>query len=242
MAHIRRRQCRRRYNQLGSPWILVAMSWQAVARLWALLLLIMAAVFSFASIENPEHLSRRASKWAAALLSNQFEALRTLRVWRFGLFERSCSCQLHHHQGHDYRPSGTFLGEGAFASCSASSRIKVRRSISLLVVSRSLPNFAMFCCRINSCMAFTRTPRSDTFMRRLRPSVESSQKKTSPNVRTADGESAFDPKPSSARRLASPLLFSNIQELQDTGKTPPDRILTMVRHCLTLTGRRANAG
>jgi NNP family nitrate/nitrite transporter-like MFS transporter len=62
------------------------MSWQAVARLWALLLLIMAGVFWFASIEDPEHASRRASKRSPAPLSTQLEPLRSLRVWRFGLY------------------------------------------------------------------------------------------------------------------------------------------------------------
>jgi NNP family nitrate/nitrite transporter-like MFS transporter len=73
-------------TKLGAPWVMIAWGWQAVARLWALLLILMAAVFWVSSTEDPKQSSRSASKQPAAPLARQVEPLRRLQVWRFGLY------------------------------------------------------------------------------------------------------------------------------------------------------------
>jgi NNP family nitrate/nitrite transporter-like MFS transporter len=73
-------------TKLVAPWAMIAWGWQAVARLWALLLLVMAAVFWVSSIEDPEQVSRRASRQPIAPLSRQIEPLRRLQVWQFSLY------------------------------------------------------------------------------------------------------------------------------------------------------------
>src|SRR5262245_11802767 len=73
-------------TKLVAPWVMIAWSWQGVARLWALLLLVMAAVFWLGSTVVREQVSRRASRQPVAPLSRQVEPLRRLQVWRFGLY------------------------------------------------------------------------------------------------------------------------------------------------------------
>jgi NNP family nitrate/nitrite transporter-like MFS transporter len=73
-------------TKLGAPWVMIAWGWQGVARLWALLLLVMAAFFWVGSTEDPEQASRRASREPPAPLARQVEPLRRLQVWRFGLY------------------------------------------------------------------------------------------------------------------------------------------------------------
>jgi NNP family nitrate/nitrite transporter-like MFS transporter len=73
-------------TKLLAPWAMIAWSWQTVARLWALLLLVMAALFWVGTTEDPEQVSRRASGIPAAPLTRQIEPLRRLQVWRFSLY------------------------------------------------------------------------------------------------------------------------------------------------------------
>lgn len=73
-------------TKLAAPWIMVAWGWQSVARLWALLLLTLAAVFWLASHEDPRQAFRRASGHPPASFMRQAEPLRHVRVWRFGLY------------------------------------------------------------------------------------------------------------------------------------------------------------
>jgi MFS transporter, NNP family, nitrate/nitrite transporter len=73
-------------TKLGAPWAMTAFGWQGVARLWALLLLIMAAVFWLSSAEDPEQASRRVSRQCAGPLAGHIEPLRRLQVWRFSLY------------------------------------------------------------------------------------------------------------------------------------------------------------
>ena len=73
-------------TKLGAPWVMIAWSWQGVARLWAMLLLVAAGIFWLGSTEDPEQRSRRASRQPAAPLASQVRPLRRLQVWRFGLY------------------------------------------------------------------------------------------------------------------------------------------------------------
>ena len=73
-------------TKLGAPWVMFAYGWQGVARLWALLLLSVAAIFWLGSIEDPKQMARRASGEAASPLVTQVEPLRRLQVWRFGIY------------------------------------------------------------------------------------------------------------------------------------------------------------
>lgn len=73
-------------TKLGAPWVMIAWGWPGVARLWALLLLGMAAVFWLGSAEDPEQALRRASRQPLASLGTQIEPLRRMQVWRLGLY------------------------------------------------------------------------------------------------------------------------------------------------------------
>jgi MFS transporter, NNP family, nitrate/nitrite transporter len=73
-------------TKLSAPWVMLDWGWQGVARLWALLLLLTAAVFWAGSAEDPAQASRRASMQPAVPLAQQIEPLRRLQVWRFGLY------------------------------------------------------------------------------------------------------------------------------------------------------------
>ena len=60
--------------------------WQTVARLWAFLLLVMAALCWVSTTEDPEQASRRLSGIPPKPLTKQIQPLRRLQVWRFSLY------------------------------------------------------------------------------------------------------------------------------------------------------------
>ncbi len=69
-----------------APFVLVAYGWQTVANVWAIVLLIMAAVFWFTTKDDPALVARRrrGEKPRGTLL--ELTPLRKLQVWRFALY------------------------------------------------------------------------------------------------------------------------------------------------------------
>lgn len=73
-------------TKFTAPFVMVAMGWQAVAQIWAAVLVVMAVVFWFTTDDDPELKERRAKgiKPRATLL--ELEPLKRLQVWRFALY------------------------------------------------------------------------------------------------------------------------------------------------------------
>ena len=71
---------------LLAPPIMVAMGWQAVAQIWAVALLVMAALFLLLTEEDPETQARRSGLRKQATIASQLSVLRNLQVWRFSLY------------------------------------------------------------------------------------------------------------------------------------------------------------
>ena len=69
-----------------APFVMVAYGWKTVANIWALALVIMAAVFWFTTKDDPEHERRRAAGIQPEPLSAMLEPLRNIQVWRFSLY------------------------------------------------------------------------------------------------------------------------------------------------------------
>ena len=65
-----------------APFVLLAWGWQVVAELWAAALVVMALVFWFCAADNP--VVRRSDTRKRFL--DEFAALKSLQVWRFGLY------------------------------------------------------------------------------------------------------------------------------------------------------------
>ncbi|MDE0851068.1 MFS transporter [Yoonia sp.] len=69
-----------------APFVMVAYGWQGVAHVWAIALAIMAVVFFVFAKDDPVLIARRKSGVKAPSLTQQFEPLRHLQVWRFALY------------------------------------------------------------------------------------------------------------------------------------------------------------
>ena len=69
-----------------APFVLLAWGWQAVALLWAAVLVVMACVFYFATDDDPVTVERRKTGAAAKPFMLELSALRDIRVWRFACY------------------------------------------------------------------------------------------------------------------------------------------------------------
>lgn len=69
-----------------APFVMVALGWQAVAMVWALALVVMAAVFWFSSKDDPVIAQRRVEGGKGRSLIEEFAPLKNLQVWRFSLY------------------------------------------------------------------------------------------------------------------------------------------------------------
>lgn len=72
-------------TNLVAPLILVTYGWQALPRIYAIALLVMAVVFWFFTYDDPKVIERRKSGQHLTL-AHQFAPLSNLQVWRFGLY------------------------------------------------------------------------------------------------------------------------------------------------------------
>lgn len=70
----------------GAPYILVAFGWEAVAQVYAAVMLVMALVYFFATEDDPALKRRRATGEAARSTALHLEPLKYLQVWRFSLY------------------------------------------------------------------------------------------------------------------------------------------------------------
>ncbi|EYD72884.1 Nitrate/nitrite transporter [Rubellimicrobium mesophilum DSM 19309] len=73
-------------TKLLAPFVMVAMGWESVARIWAVGLLIMAVAFLLLTKEDPDQLARQREGRRGAPLREQLSVLRNIQVWRFSLY------------------------------------------------------------------------------------------------------------------------------------------------------------
>ena len=69
-----------------APFVLIAFGWEAVARYWALGLVVMAVLFYVTTKDDPELLERRARKLKPRSMREQLAPLKNIQVWRFSLY------------------------------------------------------------------------------------------------------------------------------------------------------------
>lgn len=73
-------------TKFTAPFVMVAFGWHAVAQVWALALILMAAIFWFVTDDEPMLKQRRESGVKPEPFLKQLEPLKDLRVWRFSLY------------------------------------------------------------------------------------------------------------------------------------------------------------
>lgn len=73
-------------TNFGAPFVMAAMGWESVARIWAGVLVVMALIFFFGAKDEPTLAARRAAKQKSPPIWVQFAPLRKLQVWRFSLY------------------------------------------------------------------------------------------------------------------------------------------------------------
>ena len=69
-----------------APFVMVAFGWHAVAQIWALVLLLMAAIFWFVTEDEPMLKARREAGIKPESFVKQLAPLKDMRVWRFSLY------------------------------------------------------------------------------------------------------------------------------------------------------------
>jgi len=69
-----------------APMVLIAWGWQTVAQVWAVALVVMAAIFWFSTSDDPLTRERRTGGKAPVQLRVQLAPLKDVRVWRFCLY------------------------------------------------------------------------------------------------------------------------------------------------------------
>ncbi|WP_026621057.1 MFS transporter, NNP family, nitrate/nitrite transporter (plasmid) [Ensifer sp. WSM1721] len=69
-----------------APFVLVAFGWQAVAEIWAVVLLVTAIVFWFSTEDDPQFRARRETRQPRKSFLKEFEPLKNIQVWRFSLY------------------------------------------------------------------------------------------------------------------------------------------------------------
>jgi NNP family nitrate/nitrite transporter-like MFS transporter len=73
-------------TKLAAPLVMVALGWEAVAQIWAAGLAVLALIFFFTTRDEPDLAERRAKGQKARSFAEQFEPLKNIQVWRFGLY------------------------------------------------------------------------------------------------------------------------------------------------------------
>jgi NNP family nitrate/nitrite transporter-like MFS transporter len=73
-------------TNFGAPFVMAAVGWESVARIWAGALTAMAFAFFFIAKDEPTLAQRRALKAKSPPIWAQFAPLRKLQVWRFSLY------------------------------------------------------------------------------------------------------------------------------------------------------------
>jgi NNP family nitrate/nitrite transporter-like MFS transporter len=73
-------------TKFAAPFVMVAYGWEMVAQVWAVGLLLMAAIFWFMTEDDPVLKSRREGNAKPPSLAAQFAPLANIQVWRFALY------------------------------------------------------------------------------------------------------------------------------------------------------------
>ncbi len=73
-------------TKFAAPVVLAAMGWEAVAQIWAGALVVMAVLFFITTKDDPDLAERRRSGVKPRSLTEQFEPLKNVQVWRFSLY------------------------------------------------------------------------------------------------------------------------------------------------------------
>jgi len=69
-----------------APFVLIAAGWQAVAQIWAAVLVATALIFWFAAEDDPELQERKRQGQASKSLLHQLKPLKKIQVWRFSIY------------------------------------------------------------------------------------------------------------------------------------------------------------
>ena len=73
-------------TKFTAPFVMVAFGWMTVAQVWAVALVVMAALFWFTTEDDPELRERRAAGRKAESTLLKLQPLRNIQVWRFALY------------------------------------------------------------------------------------------------------------------------------------------------------------
>lgn len=73
-------------TKFTAPFVMVAMGWESVAQIWAVALLVIAAIFWIFTKDDPALVERRRTGEKAKGSFLQMEPLKKLQVWRFSLY------------------------------------------------------------------------------------------------------------------------------------------------------------
>ena len=73
-------------TNFGAPFLLVALGWESTARIYAVLLAIIAVAFFVFAKDDPKLIERRKNKVKARPILEQLQPLKNIQVWRFSLY------------------------------------------------------------------------------------------------------------------------------------------------------------
>ena len=73
-------------TNFGAPFVMTALGWETLARIWAGALVVVALLFFFGAKDEPTLAERRASGRPSPGILAQLAPLRKLQVWRFSLY------------------------------------------------------------------------------------------------------------------------------------------------------------
>lgn len=73
-------------TKFTAPFVMVAYGWQTVAQVWAVALVVMAAIFWFTTNDDPALVARRRDKRPPDSAASLMAPLKNLQVWRFSLY------------------------------------------------------------------------------------------------------------------------------------------------------------
>ncbi len=73
-------------TKFAAPFVMVALGWEAVAQIWAVVLAATAVFYFLFAKDDPELAARRAAGTPPRSLSDQLEPLKNEQVWRFSLY------------------------------------------------------------------------------------------------------------------------------------------------------------
>lgn len=73
-------------TNFGAPFLLVALGWEQTARIYAVIMFVMAVLFFLLSKDDPKLAARKEKKEKPRSIAEQMKPLAKLQVWRFSLY------------------------------------------------------------------------------------------------------------------------------------------------------------